>query len=136
MAVATERFRFGFDPRFVPLLAGMGVVHRTSEVVVDDHRFEARFGLLRVSTPITNVKDALITRDYQWFKAIGARLSFTDGGATFGTNTDAGVCVCFHEPIAALFGNLRRHPGLTVTVEDPDALVASLRRRIDASPEA
>lgn len=131
--MAVQRFPFRFDPRFVPLLAGMGVVRRTSGVVVDDHRLDVRFGLLRVTTPIGNIEDVRITRGYRWYRAIGARLSFTDRGATFGTNTEAGVCVCFREPVAALFGDLLPHPALTVTVEDPQALIAALRARMDAS---
>jgi hypothetical protein len=131
--VAAQRFEFRFDPRFVPFLAAMGVIGRTSGVVVDDVRFTARFGLLRVSTPIDNLRDIRVTRDYRWYRAIGARLSFTDHGATFGTNTEAGVCVDFHEPVAALFGDRFPHPGLTVTVADPDALVSALRERLEAS---
>ncbi len=133
--MATQRFAFRFDPRFVPLLAGMGVIGRTSGVVVDDRRFEARFGLLRLSTPMDNIRDVSITRDYRWFKAIGARLSFADRGVTFGTNTDAGVCVCFHRPVGALLGEFLTHPALTVTVADPEALVAALRARLEALPD-
>jgi hypothetical protein len=132
--VPVQRFPFRFDPRFVPLLAGMGVVRRTSGVVVDDEYLTARFGLLEVRTPVGNLKDVRITRDYRWSRAIGARLSFTDRGVTFGTNTDAGVCVCFHEPVTALLGDLVRHPGLTMTVEDPEGLAAVLRGRIGPRP--
>lgn len=128
--MTAERFPFAFDRRFAPLLAVLGVRHATSHVDVDDERFAARFGRLRLETPMSNIRDVRITRDYRWFTAIGARGSFVDRGATFGTNAAAGVCVCFHEPVPALLGQRFPHPGLTVTVADPEGLVASLERRL------
>lgn len=128
--VTTERYGFAFDRRFVPMLAAIGVRPSNSEVVLDDDTFRASFGRLRVVTPVANLEDVRITGDYRWYRAIGARWSFTDHGATFGTNTRAGVCVCFHEPVPALFGRRFRHPGLTVTVDDPEGLADAIRRRI------
>jgi len=134
MAMATERFVFDFDPRFRRLLAVLGIRPSNSEVVLTDSTFTARFGRFRAHTPVANLKDVRITRDYRWFKAIGPRGSAADRGATFGTNSRAGVCVCFHEPISALSGNRQRHPGLTVTVADPEGLASAIERRIDAHP--
>ena len=45
---------------------------------------------------------------------------------TFGSSTRQGVCLKFHEPIKAYIPGMRPHPGLTVTVTDPDGLVAAL----------
>lgn len=132
--MATERFVFDFDPRFRRLLALLGIRPSNSEVVLTDSTFSARFGRFRARTPVANLKDVRITRDYRWFKAIGPRGSAADRGVTFGTNTRAGVCVCFHEPITALLGNLQRHPGLTVTVADAEGLAAAIQRRIDDRP--
>jgi len=128
-----ERFPFAFDPRFQRLLGLLGIRPSNSEVVLTDTAFTARFGRFRAHTPVTNLKDVQITHDYRWFKAIGPRGSAADRGASFGSNTRAGVCVCFHEPITALMGRWQRHPALTVTVADPGGLAAAIRRRIAAS---
>jgi hypothetical protein len=129
--MSEERFPFAFDPRFQRLLALFGVRPSNSEVVLTDTTFTARFGRLRARTPVGNLKDVRITHDYRWYKAIGPRASVADRGATFGSNTRAGVCVCFHEPVPALLGKWQRHPALTVTVADPGGLAAAIRRRID-----
>jgi hypothetical protein len=128
--VSTERFAFRFDRRFTPLLAIGGIRPSTCEVVLDDGGFAARFGRWRLATPWSNVRDVQVTRGYRWFKAIGPRASFVDRGATFATNADAGACVCFHTPVPAVLGERMPHPGLTVTVEDPEALAVAIRRRL------
>lgn len=125
-----ERFPFQFDDRYRGLLRVMGVRPETAEVVLtDDDRLVATFGRLRVDTPLSNLSSTQITRNYKWYKAIGARGSLADRGATMGTNCDAGLCVCFHEPIKLLFGSFARHPGLTMTVADPEGLQAAIERR-------
>ena len=131
--MTSQRFAFDFDPRFRRLLAVIGVRPDTAWVMLDDTHLRARFGRFRVRTPVTNLADVIITRDYRWYTAIGPRGSLADRGATFGTTTTAGVCVCFHEPVTALAGRLVRHPGLTMTVEDPEALAAAIRARIEAA---
>jgi hypothetical protein len=129
--LSTDRFTFAFDPRFRVPLALLGVRPSTCEVIVDDERFVARYGPWRLSTSIANVEDVTVTRGYHWFRAIGPRGSMKDRGATFGTNGWAGTCVSFRQPVGALLGEGRfEHPGLTVTVEDPDALADAIRRRL------
>ena len=126
-----ERFDFAFDSRFLPFLFGVGVTPGTAFVVLTAHdRLLARFGPWRVLTPLENVRDVCVTGPYQWFKAIGPRLSLADRGVTFGTSTAGGVCVLFRDPVPALdpFG-MMRHPGLTVTIADPPAFAEALRRR-------
>ena len=130
--MTTERFRFAFDPRFAPALALVGIRAATCEVVLDDARLDVRFGRLRLVTPISNLADVQVTRDYRAFKAIGPRMSRADRGVTFGTNPRAGTCVCFHEPVPALLGRRFPHPALTVTVEDPKALAEAIGRRLRA----
>ena len=130
--MTTETFPFAFDPTFRVFLLGMGVTPGTTGVTLDDETFDARFGPFRLRTPVSNLKDVQITRDYRWYRAIGPRISGTDRGATFGTNTTGGVCVCFHTPVKALFGV--EHPGLTVTVTDLDGLAAAVARRLAPSP--
>jgi hypothetical protein len=120
-------FDFAFDRRFRPLLALGGIRPATCEVVVTDRLLDVRFGPFRLQTPRENVRDVCVTGPYLPIKAIGPRGSRMDGGVTFGTNADGGVCVGFHEPVGALFGRNRlRHPGMTVTVADIDGLVDAL----------
>lgn len=125
-----DRFRFAFDDRFKGFLRLGGIHPHNSEVVVSDEELRVRFGPMRARTPLTNVEGTSISRGYRWWKAIGPRASMADWGATFGTNTDAGVCIRFKRPVPILFGNLRRHPGLTVTVEDPEGLRAAIEERL------
>jgi hypothetical protein len=93
---------------------------------VGPDRLVARFGRWRVDTPLGNVASAELTGPYRpWMKVIGPHLSLADRGLTFGTNTDAGVCLRFHRPVAGLDPlGVIRHPGLTLTIEDPAGLAA------------
>ena len=119
-------------PWRLPLRA-FGVRTRTAEVVLDDAGFHARFGRFAVDAPWEDVADAAVSGPYRAHRAIGPRLSLADKGATFGSSTAGGTCVSFHRPVAALFGRRRVHPGLTVTVADPeglrDAILAELAAR-------
>ena len=116
-------FPYRVDPRFRVLLAPMRL-RSTDGVTVTDETFVATFGPKRVEVPMTNVVEAHATHDYQWFKAIGMRLSFVDDGLTFGTSTHGGVCVHFDERIPKVIGP-RDHSALTVTVDDLDGLVTA-----------
>ncbi len=124
-------FPFRFEPRFRPLLAALGVRSANSDVrLTADDRLIVRFGRWRLDTPLANVVGTSRTGPYRWFKAIGARGSFVDRGVTFGSSTDAGVCIRLGEPVPALLpGSFLTHPGVTVTVEEPDALEAAVRSR-------
>lgn len=122
-----QRFGFAFDPRVRLALAAIGVRPSTCEVVVSDELFDVRYGLVRLQTPRSNLREASVTGPYDLLKAIGPRGSMVDHGATFGTNAERGVCVMFHEPVGALLGRrFFRHPGVTVTVDDPEGLVEAL----------
>lgn len=125
--MATRTFPFRFDPVSLPLRA-LGVWPSTSRVEVTHTHLDVRFGPWSCRTPLANVKDVRITRDYSALRAIGPRGSFADGGATFGTSTVGGVCVCFHQKVSALTP-ARIHPALTVTVEDLEGFAAHLRER-------
>ena len=53
-----------------------------------------------------------------------AHLSFADRGVTFATTTRKGVCFTLREPVPGIapFG-LLPHPGVTVTVAEPERLL-------------
>lgn len=120
------RFDFAFEQPFaLPLLLVTGATSTNSWVEVDERRLRVRFGRLGVTTPVDNVRDVQVTRDYRWYRAIGARLSLADRGATYGSNTTGGVCVCFHEPVQAL--PMVTSPAVTVTVADLEGLAAAVR---------
>ena len=125
-----ETFEFAFEPRYARLLRVGGLTPETTLVTVTDDEYRVRFGGWKLATPLANCTGTCLTEGYHWWKALGARGSFKDRGVTFGTSTERGVCVLFDEPVSALVpGNLMKHPGCTVTVEDCEGLIAALERR-------
>jgi hypothetical protein len=128
---AHHRFGFRFDWRYRIAAKPLFVDDEHAFVEIDDDVLRARFGHWVVETPLANVAGATPTGPYSMLKTIGpAHLSLADRGLTFATNRDEGVCIRFHEPVKGIdpLGVLR-HPALTVTVDDVDALVASLPSR-------
>lgn len=122
-----QRFEFEFQSRFRGLLLPLGVTPGNSFVAItDDDQFHAKFGRWQIKTPLANISGYERSGDYRWYKAIGIRGSTVDHGLTFGSSVRAGVCVKFIEPIPPFIRGLWHHPGLTVTVADPDGLVAAL----------
>jgi hypothetical protein len=131
----TEVFRYATDMKLAPFWLPLGVrPSKHGVTLTDDGRFIATFGFLRVETPLDNVDDAHITTGYRWWTAAGARLSMLDDGLTFGTNSARGVCVHFRAKVPS---RLRRsgHSALTVTVSDPEGLVAALAAARNGSSE-
>lgn len=127
--MSTCRFAFRHDRRFTVPLRALGVGPDTAWVEVDDTTLRVRFGRLGLRTPIDNVAGVELTGPYRWYRAIGPRLSLADGGVTFGTSTHGGVCIRFQESVPALLGRRFRHPGATVTVDDPPELARTLEER-------
>ena len=125
----TQRiFEFDFERRYMPTLVLIGVTPLTARVEVSDDEVYARFGMFAARTPLSNITGVCESGPYKFYKAVGARGSFADLGATFGTTTRGGVCLEFAEPIVALdrTGHVR-HPGLTLTVKDRPGFAAYLR---------
>ena len=123
-------FAFRFEPLYRAAALPFGVTPGTTAVDVDGDHLRVRFGPWRVETGLDNVAGTQVTGPYQVLKTIGpAHLSLVDRGMTCATNRWRGLCVCFHEPVTGLdpLGRLR-HPGLTLTVEDIEALDAALTR--------
>ncbi|MFA9445940.1 hypothetical protein [Egicoccus sp. AB-alg6-2] len=132
-AGALQAFDFEFDRRYQPLLRLAGVTPSTAQVVVGrgpQGVLRARFGPWLLTTTLDNVADVTVGGPYRAHRVVGPHLSLADRGVTFGTNTRAGVCVRFHEPVGALAGRDRLpHPGMTVTVADPNGFAQLLRVR-------
>ena len=118
-------FPYQFDQRFIGLWWPLGVRQGVDGVTITNDSFTATFGRARIETPLTNVTEAHVTRDYDWWKAVGMRLSFVDDGLTFGTSTHGGVCVHFDEKVRRVIG-FKDHSALTVTVEDLDGLAQAI----------
>ncbi len=124
-------FRYDVDMRYLPALLPFGFRPGHDDVrLTDDGRLIAAFGWFRLKTDLANVAGAHITRGYRWWTSVGARLSFSDDGLTFGTNNRAGVCIHFRQKVPSLL-RPGGHSALTVTVADLDGLVADLDRPTD-----
>lgn len=123
-----DTFEFVFDARYAPLLRLGGITPRSTSLVVDDDALRIRFGILRLVTPRSNIREASLTGPHQPIRAIGVRSSLTDHGLTFGTSVERTVCMLFDTPVRTRPVDVFAHPGLTVSVERPHDLVALLNR--------
>ena len=121
-------FEFDFELRMRPFALAFGVTPWTSGLDVSDGRLWVRFGPWSLKTSLDNIAGAEVTGPYSFVKVGGpARLSLADRGITFATSTRRGVCIRFKQPVAAM--PLMKHPGVTVTVKDPERLVELLTLR-------
>lgn len=129
----TSRHDFVFAPSYrLPALA-LGITPRTAWVEVDEPdvavpELRVRFGLWRLRTPVANITSVHRSSDFAFLKTVGPpHLSFTDKGVTFATNGDAAVCVELRTPVKGIDPTGRIvHPGVTLTVADPDRLAEEL----------
>ena len=128
----TTRYRFAFAPSYRLAALPFGVTPATTWVELGPEGLRVRFGLWRLHTGLDNLEDACLTGGFGFLKSAGpAHLSFADRGVTFATNGDAAVCVSFRTPVPAIDPtHLIRHPGATMTVEDPQALHDHVHRLI------
>lgn len=125
-----ERFEFAFTPIFRRLGRCFGVSPRTAWAEVSDDSLDVHFGPWRIRSSLLNISTVEPTGPYAFSKTAGpARLSL-DRGLALATNSDHGLLVTFHEAVRGIepFG-LVRHPDLTITVADPEALAEELRAR-------
>ncbi len=129
-ASKTQEFEFAFEGRYrLPALV-FGVMPATARVVVTEDELLVRFGPWRLRTALTNVSGTQVSTGYAWHRTAGpAHLSLADHGVTFATNSRRGLCVSFVEPVRAIEPTGRlRHPAATLTVAEPEALAAALKR--------
>lgn len=130
-AAEENAFRFRFTRGYRAAARPFGITPERAWVRVSDDRLEARYGPWRAATPLTNIAGVSITGPYQFIKTAGpAHLGVTDRGLTFASNGRQGVELRFHQPIRSggPYGMLR-HPNLTLTVDDPQALATLLQAR-------
>jgi hypothetical protein len=122
----SEHFGYAIDKRYLPVLLPFLLrPNRDGVTLTDDGALVATFGVFKVTTPVSNVTGAHITRDYRWWTSFGVRMSRVDDGLTFGTNHDGGVCIHFAEKVPSA---LRKsgHSALTVTVAELETLTRAL----------
>ena len=132
-----ESFDFAFEPRYRRLLWALGVTPARSWVRIGDGSLQVRFGPWRFRTDVANVECCEVTGPYRAHRAIGPHISLVDRGLSFGSSTDRGLCLRFHEPVPGRETlGLVHHPGLTVTVADIDGLAAAIGRAQDAAGTA
>lgn len=123
-----DSYGFAFDRRLRPLLSLLGFTPGSCRLLIGSSELEVRFGLWTVRTPLDNVAGAEVTGPYSVWKAVGVRISAADRGLTFGTGTGKGLCLRFHRPVRGSEPTGRlRHPGLTLTLADPEAAARRLR---------
>jgi hypothetical protein len=125
--VETVRFDFAFDPAFRLPLAALGMLPGRAWAELGPEGLRVRFGPWSLETPVANLAGARPTGPYSFIRVVGPHLSLADRGVTFGSNSRAGACILFREPVAALEPTGRlRHPGATLTVADVAGLVAAV----------
>src|SRR5580704_10167851 len=118
----TEHFGYAVDKRYLPVLLPFLLrPSRDGVTLTDDGALVATFGPFKVTTPVSNVTGAHITRNYRWWTSCGVRMSRVDDGLTFGTNHDGGVCIHFAGKVPSALRR-RGHSALTVTVAELQAL--------------
>jgi hypothetical protein len=127
--VVHYRLRAEFATKFPWLRRVLG---SRSGLELDADGLRVRLGPWLVTTPLSNVAGAEVSGPYSPLRGLGIRLSLVDHGLTFGTTTEGGVCLRFHEPVTGLDPwGLIRHPGLTVTVAEPDLVAEAINRVVD-----
>ncbi|MEN8704579.1 MAG: hypothetical protein ABF306_00440 [Nocardioides marinisabuli] len=127
------RHEFAFAPTYrLPALA-LGITPRTAWVELDDpeaaaQELRVRFGLWRLRTPVANITGVQRSGGFAYLKTVGPpHLSFSDKGVTFATNGEAAVCLELGTPVKGIDPTGRIvHPGVTLTVADPDRLAQEL----------
>ena len=128
-----HRYPFAFSPAYrLPALA-LAITPRTAWVEDDEPgapapELRVRFGPWRLRTPIENITGVPRSGGFAYLKTVGPpHLSFTDKGVTFATNGDAAVWLELRSPVKGIVPTGRIvHPGVTLTVADPDALAAEV----------
>lgn len=126
--MSKRNFPFAIEAAYIPVLAVFGVLPTATSMSVGPDSIDITFGLLKRSIALDNIKSVKLTGPYKWYRAIGARYSYSDHGLTYGTSTAGGVCMEFHEGIEGHGPfKLVRHPNLTVTPVDLEGFAKAIK---------
>ena len=125
-------YDFAFDAAYRFSAKLFGVSPATAHVTVSGEQLHAQFGPWHIHTPLTNINSVQATGPYRFLRTAGpARLSLSDRGLTFATNSRQGLQISFRDPIPGIEPTGRlRHPNLTVTVTDCARLAATLTQHL------
>lgn len=129
LSLVSNHFHFAFAPEYrLPALL-FGITPMTAWVEIGKHELRVRYGGWRLRTPVANISGVSLSGGYTRLRTLGPpRLSLSDRGVSFTTNSERGVCVQFREPVRAIDPTgILRHPGATMTVEDPDGFADAVR---------
>jgi hypothetical protein len=128
LSMTTESFDFKFTRGHRVASAFFGVTPKNCRLTVTDQEVEVKYGPWHFSVPLSNVLEVKPTGPYAFIKTAGPpHLSLSDGGVTFATNSERGLCIRFHEPVRGIGpGGRPRHTGMTVTVADIERLEKTL----------
>ena len=128
------RFDFAFARAYLIAALPFGVTPRTAWVEVDESaaagaELRVRFGPWRLRTPLANIAGTTVTGDFAFLKTAGPpHLSFADRGVTFATNGTRALCLELATPVRGIDPlGVIKHPGVTLTVSDPEGLARALR---------
>jgi hypothetical protein len=70
----SQRFAYAIDKRYLPLLVPFGLRGSKDGVTLtDDGSLSATFGFFKIKTPLANVTEAHITRNYRGCASISRR---------------------------------------------------------------
>ena len=129
------RSDFAIDPRYAAVLRLFGVRRGRAWIELDGERLRVRFGFWRFETALANVDCVRLTGPYRSaLRAVGPHISLKDRGISFGTNTEAGVCILFRRPVPGRETlGLISHPGLTVTPVRPKDVADAIEAARDAA---
>lgn len=125
---ATRRYDFAFATSYRIAALVFGVTPSTAWATLGPDGLRVRFGPWRLHSQLDNIEGGQLSGGFGWLKTAGpAHLSFADRGITFATNGDSAACLSFRSPVPGIDPTKRiRHPGATLTVEDPQALLDHL----------
>lgn len=126
--MSTRRFEFAWESRYRRAGLVFGVTPSRAWAEVTDSELVVKYGWWNLRTELGNIAGVDATGPYAFVKTAGPpHLSIADRGITCATNSRAGLCVKFHEPVPGIDPTGRiKHPGATLTVADPDGLARAL----------
>ncbi len=131
---APIRHEFSFATAYRLAALPFGITPRTAWVEIGPGGLRVHFGLWRMGASLDNMAGAELVGGFGFLKTAGPpHLSFADRGVSFTTNAQSALCLRFHEPVKGIDPTGRiTHPGATLSVRDPQALLADVRRLVPA----